>query len=165
MTYEDLKRIAQTGDVLLVDGNGIVRIFTAESQSHVALLVRLEELTVFEFVETCGFREVPLSQWLEERKDENIVLGIAPSMDREAVKQFALSFRNKKKLGLMYGWVSLIKVWLAQVFNRLIPVRMLVCSTFVQAAWKAGGYHLERTADPGDIARHCRSLHRIGAYK
>ena len=43
-----------------------------------------------------------------------------------------------------------------------LPVWFRVCSTFVQECWEAAGsQEFERTADPGDIAAACGSLHRV----
>jgi len=65
----------------------------------------------------------------------------------------ALRYRDRG-----YGYLSLLKVWLAQVTRLNAPVRTLVCSTFVQRCWQAAGYRFRRTADPGDYLELCAAV-------
>jgi len=166
MTYAEMREIAETGDVLLVRGNMLVRIFSAESYSHVALLVWLDDgsggLWVFEFVEGKGFQAMPASQWFAGRSRQRIYYGTAPEVVRfngSVAKNLALSYRVKRPVRRVYGYLSLLVVWASQVTGLRLPVWLRVCSTFVQECWEATGYTgLKRTADPGDIAEVCQSL-------
>ncbi|WP_027714913.1 hypothetical protein [Desulfuromonas sp. TF] len=174
MTYESMRMTARTGDVLLVRGNRFVRIFSAESVSHVAVLVwmpgpkgefRGGGLWVFEFVEGEGYQSMPASQWFERRKGQMIFHGVAPDVvraAREGVYKAATRYRTEKGIRRWYGWLSLVTVWASQIIRRPIPVWAKVCSTFAQEVWEAAGFReFERTADPGDFMELCQSITRI----
>ena len=166
MTYQELRQVAMTGDVLLVRGNLLVRMLTAESYSHVALLLWEEQggLWVYEFVEGKGYQSMPASQWFAARRGQEIYHGEAPETVHAMPWQVVTAARayRDRRFAKRYGWLSLAKVWISQLIGCRVPVRMRVCSTFVQECWEAAGYDgLKRTADPGDIAMECDTLHRI----
>lgn len=163
MTYEQMRPQAQTGDVLLVKGNRLVRFLTSESYSHTALLVVAEDggLWVYEFVEGVGYQAMPASQWFADRTGVQVWFGKAPAkvtLAPEKVAAVALGYRDKSGLRKKYGWLSLLKVWAAQITGWRIKTYQKVCSTFVQQCWEATGYRLKQTADPGDIAESCQAL-------
>ena len=168
MTYQELRQLAMTGDVLLVRGSMWVRLLTAESYSHAALLVwdEADGLWVYEFLEGQGYQSMPASQWFEERagRGQELYYGEAPEIVRAQpwrVTQAARSYRDRG-LRRRYGWLSLLTVWWSQIRGKRLPVWFRVCSTFVQECWEAAGFQeFERTADPGDIAMVCDTLHRI----
>ena len=168
MTYQELRQVAMTGDVLLVRGSMWVRLLTAESYSHAALLVwdEADGLWVYEFLEGQGYQSMPASQWFEERagRGQELYYGEAPEIVRAQpwrVTQAARSYRDRG-LRRRYGWLSLLTVWWSQIRGKRLPVWFRVCSTFVQECWEAAGFQeFERTADPGDIAMVCDTLHRI----
>ena len=168
MDYQGLRDVAKTGDVLLVRKSTLVRIFTAESFSHVAVLIwGLDDggLWVYEFVERIGYRSVPASSWIEQYANCDVWLGMAPeivSINEDKVRNAAHSYRDKRKIYQRYGWLSLVKVWLSQVLNLRIRVFQRVCSTFVQELWEEAGYTgFRQTEDPGNIANACRHLIKI----
>lgn len=169
MTYAFMRKQVKTGDVLIVRGTGIisrlVRTFTGESYSHVALLVwEKDGLHVFEFVEGVGFQSMPTSEWLRRRRKQKLYLGVAPKVLGDhagKIKAAAVKYRNGSVMSRMYGYFSLVKVWLSQKIGKKIPVHQRVCSTFVQECWSAGFFSLKRTADPGDIADACSALHAL----
>lgn len=165
MTYQEMRVAAKSGDVLLVRGNRLVRIFTAESVSHVAVLVWMPKgggLWVFEFVEGEGYQSMPASQWFAARSGQKIYYGKAPALVRfEADKIYKATtrYRTLKPIRRWYGWFSLITVWASQVIRRPIPVWAKVCSTFVQEVWESAGWQgFTRTADPGDFLEKCQSV-------
>lgn len=168
MNYQDLRWLAQTGDVLLVRGSMWVRLLTAESYSHVGLLIwdGDDGLWLYEFVEGEGYRSLPASQWFKERagRGQEIYYGEAPEIVRAQpwwVIQAARAYRDRG-LRRRYGWLSLLTVWWSQIRGKRLPVWFRVCSTFVQECWEAARFQgFERTADPGDIAAACGSLHRV----
>lgn len=173
MTQAELEQRARTGDVLLVKKEGIIssaiRVLTGESYGHVACLIRGVHtggaVRIAEFVEGVGFQEMSLWRWLLDRQGQKVFYGVAPAVVHLAeadVWGTAAAYRDACFFTRSYGYLSLVKVWLSQLINRRIPVRQKVCSTFVQDLWRAGNYDLiPTTADPGDIAEHCRSLHRL----
>lgn len=173
MTYDEMRKIAQSGDVLLVRGNALVRVFSAESVSHIAVLVwmpamhgpRSGGLWVFEFVEGTGYQSLPASQWFAQRRGQLIFYGRAPySVTTYPDRVFSMATRYRYLDGerRRYGWLSLATVWMSQILDRRLPVWAKVCSTFAQEVWEFAGYHgLRRTADPGDFVEHCQSLTRI----
>lgn len=171
MTYLEMRHVARTGDTLLVRGNRLVRIFSAESYSHVAVLVwmpgadgasRGGGLWVFEFVEGEGYQSMPASQWFSLRKGQMIFHGAAPSLirhEREAVFAAATRYRTANPIRRWYGWLSLLTVWASQIVRRRLPVWAKVCSTFAQEVWEAAGWKgFTRTADPGDFVEACQSI-------
>lgn len=170
MDYQGLKGIASTGDVLLVRKSTWVRLLTAESFSHVAILVwegNHGGLWVYEFVEGTGYRSTPASAWIDQYAGCDLWLGMAPEivrMNGETVRTAAHSYRDKRKIFQRYGWLSLIKVWLSQWLKIRIRVFQRVCSTFVQELWEAAGYTgFSQTEDPGNIANACCHLIKINA--
>ena len=144
----------------------LIRMLTAESYTHVALLAWEDcgGLWVYEFVEGTGYQAMPASQWFERYKGREVFHGTAHEIVHahpHQVIQAAKAYRDKG-FSQRYGWLSLLKVWASQILNKRIPVRMKVCSTFIQEVWAAAGYDcMPRTADPGDIAMECGRLTRI----
>lgn len=169
MTYAELRIRAVTGDVLAVKGTGIagsiIRAFTGESYSHVALLVQeTAGLFAYEFVEGTGYQILPASEWVRRRKKQNLRFCRAPQAvvaDPDAVAAAARLYRNSSVISRWYGWLSLAKVLVSQITGLKIPVRQKVCSTFVQECWAATGYTLPTTADPGEIVNACDPVHTI----
>lgn len=169
MTYEQIKKRALTGDVLAVKGNGfaskIIRTFTGESYSHVALLVKENHgLMAYEFVEGVGFQILPASEWVRRRKNQNLRYCVAPSEVSSLavlVESAAKSYRNSSVASRLYGWFSLVKVFISQKIGLKIKVRKKVCSTFVQECWATARFELSKTADPGEIVNACDPIHKI----
>jgi len=71
--YDAIRALVRTGDLALCSGTAMfsraIRWATASPWSHVAMIVRLEEVgrvVVFEAVEKIGVRMVPLSRFLSE---------------------------------------------------------------------------------------------------
>lgn len=167
MTYADLRHLAQTGDVLLVRGNTLVRVLSASSFSHVAVLVWMPDggLWVFEFVEGVGYQAMPASQWFAARKGQAVYHCQAPLIVRRnaaEVRKHVLTYRDGRRIKRRYGWLSLVTVWLSQVTGRRIPVWAKVCSTFAQEVWERAGYTgFTRTADPDDFVEHCLHIAQV----
>lgn len=170
MTYKELKTLVKTGDVLAVRGSMFVRTFTAESYSHVAVLVWMPDggLWVFEFKERCGFRSMPASEWFQEFKGKDVYWVTAPEIVHkhpDRVLEKVLKYRNPDAK-VQYGWLSFISIWFSQLFNCKIPVVFRVCSTFVQKVWEYAYYEgFCRTADPGDIVQEGSMLIKLGFVK
>lgn len=165
MRYSDIRGIAKTGDVLLVEGRGfvsqLIRAVTGQSMSHVAVLVWFgETLWVAEMKEFFGYRLRPASLWIEDALvGGNVYFGEAPQAVRLAtdhqnkiVLDALFSYRNTR-----YSYAALVTVWWAQIRRKKLAAG-LVCSTFVQRVWEATGYEFRQTADPGDYVRLCESV-------
>lgn len=167
MGYLQCRTHIKTGDALITRKGRVIRFLTGESYNHVALFAWLapDSLWVYEFTQKYGYRALPASAWLDERRGEMVYWGAAPpSVTDNAAKivETVLSYRDKDRHDRWYGWLSLPVVWFSQVINRRLPVHLKVCSTFVQEVWESAGYTgFRRTADPGDIAAHCLSLTRL----
>ena len=152
--YDWLRDEAHNGDVLLVESRGVIgtaiRMLTGQQFSHVAMLLWLEDATlwVVEMKEGIGYRITPASQRVPEMcKGARIYFGRAPlkvTANPDLVRSTALQYRGSR-----YSYWTLVTTWLAQVFRRQLP-NGLVCSTFVQRVWEACGIRFRQTADPGD---------------
>lgn len=169
MTYDEIKLVCNTGDVLAVKGKGIagriIRTLTGESYSHVAMLVwETHGLMAYEFVEGTGFQILPASEWVRRRRNQNLCYCVAPKLvtsRNHLVGPAARSYRNSSVASRWYGWASLVKVFFSQKLGIKIHVHQKVCSTFVQECWAAAKYELKTTADPGEIVNACDPIHKI----
>jgi len=138
VNYKDLRRKAKDGDLLLVEGRGIVsriiRALTGQNFSHVAILVWIDGGLV-------------------------VVEGLAPTEiegHREQARIAAVRLRGEK-----YGYLSLFGVWLSQFTGWNKKSGGLVCSTAVRRVWNACGYRFDQTPDPGDFVRLCVYVSKI----
>ncbi len=166
MKYSDVRGKARTGDVLLVQSTGVIgrliRALTGESFSHVAMLLWIEDsLFVSEFVEFRGYQLLPASLWVGDRlqQGDKVSYGIAPEtvrLNSESIQSKALVFRKGR-----YGYLSLIKIWLSQLFRVKIKTRRFVCSSYVGRMWSYAGFDTARTPDPGDFLEYCQSTSPI----
>ena len=168
--YEILRKQVKNGDILLVRGNKFVRVLTAGSYSHVAVLVWMPGdggLWVYEFVEGKGFNPQPASQWFAQRQGQLLYYGIAPETVRsnpEAVYQAAVRYRHGKPVKRWYGWLSFPAIWVSKLINCRLPVWLKVCSTYAQEVWEAAGYKgFDTTADPETFVEHVQQLTRVEA--
>jgi len=162
MQYAEMRQVAHTGDVLLVEGQGwvsrLIRMLTGQNISHVAVLVWFgNTLWVAEMKEFFGYRLRPASLWVEDTLPGAVVYyGEAPVIVQTAgddMDSFSVitSYRNRR-----YSYRSLFLVWWAQVRRKKIESG-LVCSTFVQKVWESCGKKFNQTADPGDYMRLCQT--------
>lgn len=166
MTYEEMRKVARSGDVLLCEKRGfisaMIRILTAQQISHVALLVWMDgTLWVAEMKEFKGYSLMPASLWVQDRLSEKtrLYFGTAPLVvydNEKYLMQEVLHYRNDS-----YGYLSLFRVWLGQLIPGRRRNRKLVCSTFVARVWEACSVVFERTPAPGEYLRMCRSVSRV----
>jgi hypothetical protein len=162
MELANIQTDSQTGDLLLVEGNGLfailIRVLTGQQISHVAVLTRSPQqgLRVWDMTFKYGCCDWSLKDWLEiYGKTGYVYLGQAPAGVRRCpgeVLQAVTALRGSK-----YRWIDLPKVWLAQILRKRVPARGF-CSALIQKAWEASGFLFSQTADPGDFVRLCRSL-------
>lgn len=160
---------AQTGDVLLFRGAGFsstaIRVLTGESFGHVALLVNVAgQLLLAEFTGE-GYSLAPVLELLKKHEGARVYLGIAPDMihaKRYEVESVALEIMKHPERQ-HYGFLNLPRVWLDQLTGSDDGEEKgdLVCSTFVELAWRAAGFHFPNTPDPGDYLDYCRSLYPL----
>lgn len=159
MTYNELRDSIKTGDVLLLEGrhffSRIVRVFTGQQASHVALFVWLDDgLWIAEMLTSSGYTLTPASDRIPQISDQ-MYLGVAPAVVRDgasAAKSVVMKYRER---GKRYGFYSLLKVWWAQLWQSRPDTEQRVCSTFVQEVWEACGFKFNQLADPGDFFRLC----------
>lgn len=165
ITYDEARRVAQTGDVLLVEGRGwigtAIRVLTGQQYSHVALCVWLDGgLWVAEMLEGVGFRLTPASQWTRKTSDK-MSLGVAQDAVHADSQLIANAIMQARANPPDYSYWSLVTVWLSQILRRPLPAGR-VCSTLVQRVWELSGLEFDETADPGNIARACYQIFPIG---
>lgn len=170
MNYEDLRKNAGTGDILLQAGTGLasrmIRVFTGSQYSHVALLVWIDNgLFVSEVKPGTGYTLTPASQRIEEMCNSGIVrYGKAPlDLNMRLAREAIMKFRDgaeDRDLDPSYSYLSGFIIWISQLINRPLPHKF-VCSTYVQHIWAAGGIEFNRTADPEDFARYIENLWRV----
>lgn len=165
MRYTEMRSIAKTGDLLLVEGKSwfsrLIRAVTGQQFSHVAMLIWLGEkergLYVAEMKEGDGFKITPASQWTQS--SGHLYFGMSPEYfnnRQDDIAEAILSLR-----GQPYGYASLFSVWLSQFTEKNNDNRRYVCSTAVQFAWEAAGYTFHQTPDPGDYARLCDYISKL----
>lgn len=156
MNYLEMKQVARTGDLVLCKDRTLIgiliRIFTAESFNHVAVLVWLDKgLWIAEMTSHAGFNLVPASEWFEARRNSELLYCQAPGSvhkEEEIILKKIFMARSRK---YRYSFLTLVRVWFSQIFNRHIN-GLLVCSTFAQDLWESTGFsRFKRLADPGDL--------------
>lgn len=159
-TYEAIRALVLDGDAFLVKRrgfvSGLIRALTGESYSHVALAVWMDDaLMIAEMREFRGFQITLASRWITEQ-DGQVVWGQAPVRGSQCIRRdVALT----KRLKPSYGYFGLVRIWWSQIRNKRGKGHARQCSTWVQAIWEGQGYdRFTRSADPGDIAEHCRYL-------
>lgn len=162
MIYADIRDRLQSGDTFACKRRGristFIRIFTAESANHIAVILRDPEggVWVTEMREGQGYMITPASQWMHQTfaRGTKITYCQAPEeTSREAMRRQILKTRA---IDPPYGYWTGVKVWWSQVRNRMTTAGDYpVCSTYAQQVHKAGGYSgYTRLADPGDIIEH-----------
>lgn len=166
MTYQELREIVKTGDVVGADSGTffakIVKKFTKEDFSHVAMFVwHGTGLWVYEFVEGTGYQCMPASQWFQLRDGQVLKVGKAPAevyaKGDKFIQKTVSKFRAEKSKH--YGILSLVSVFFAQLIKKKIPTHFKVCSTFIQFVWEECGFtEFKMTADPGNIMRWAESF-------
>lgn len=165
MNKEEVKYKAQTGDALITVSSIWVRIFTAESFSHAAIiLVEDDEVYVVEVHECTGYTTKTLfDHWIT--RYEQVYLGIPEEVitsQRDKVKEEIYKYLNKPKEKLRYGYLTLPLVWLNQLFpKKKFKHKLNVCSTLVGEIWRAVGWEKEGLSDPGDIFKACEVVYKI----
>lgn len=167
MLYSGIREIAKTGDLLLVNGDTfvskLIRYFTEESFSHVAMLFWLDKnLFVAEMIEGVGFRISPASQWVNLVGGE-IYYGESPSevnCDELIIDKKILSYRADLKKQ-EYGYLSLILIYISQYTGLKVNSAKKVCSTFVQDIWESCGVKFDRMSDPGDFEDFCTKIIKL----
>ncbi|MEZ5571192.1 MAG: hypothetical protein R3E64_04135 [Halioglobus sp.] len=160
MNYADFRHLAETGDLLLLEGRGLfstpIRMITGQQASHVAILLWIADGLWVAEMRGQGYTLMRASQRVSEMGEHGQVYwGKAPYRLRwqvNEVRDAALSYR-----GYRYSWWTLITVWLSQVTRRRMPSN-LVCSTLVQRVWSAAGFQFTQTPDPGDFFKLCAAV-------
>jgi len=173
MLYSELRDKAETGDVLMIEGKGlisiIIRMFTAEKISHVGVLCWLDDRKTCLFVvemrelKSPPWRNTRASDWIKDVIEDggNVYFGKAPESvtDLKAVYQYLFDRRKLK-----YDYIGLLKIWWSQLrrkgFRKAIEERTSeVCSTFAAGAWAAGGWiKPDKDFDPGDFFEHAETV-------
>jgi hypothetical protein len=168
MNYNELIDEASTGDIFLVKDDNflarLVRFFTGESISHVAIILKSSEaLLVCEYLASGGYKISPILTWINYNYPlcESIFFGKFPQSNYNPesalkMKNLAYTFSGEK-----YSFLTFIKIWVAQVFRLKVDTEF-VCSSFIQKIWEeGGGVKFDITPDPGDFFSKCEYVKKI----
>jgi len=170
MRYAELRRKAGIGDVLLVSGDDamsrLLRAATASQYSHIAVLVWLEGgLWVSEVKPKTGYTLTHASKRIPQMLAQGTVRwGAAPIVvARRLMLRAVTRYRDgagDDALDPGYSYWSGLTVWLSQLTGYALPHRM-ICSTYAQEVWEAGGLTFDGPADPEDFEHRIEKLVRI----
>lgn len=168
--YDELRSQVQTGDLLFAQGHYWISkaIMSASdsSVSHVGFIYWLEgRLTLVESVEGAGVRLIPLSKYLRNYgntgKPYNGRLFLArldPGL--ETAQTNTIIGKTADLLTNPFSVYQFLKIWLRWYFRlgKDFKDRELVCSEFINAAFKKAGIDFDGTAPdeyvfPETIAR------------
>lgn len=161
-SYLELRDNIESGDTISCKRRAwfsvLIRVFTAESDNHTAVLLRDPQggVWVTEMREgKQGFQIKPAFQWIfqEELRGTEMTLCKAPlNTDATLMRQKILKTREQNP---DYGYITLMLVELSQMLNVRFQGLLPVCSTYAQAVHEAGGYTgYKKLCDPGDIRQH-----------
>lgn len=161
-TPESMLTICQTGDVLMLEGRGLVSrlimVATGQQVSHVALIVRFEDrVYVRECKKLKQYTSSSLEKWLGENKDKTIYFGMAAFSPEERYAIQKASVRMATTESRLPRFVLLA----AYMMRLKIKAVQLVCSRYVQACWETGGFVFDGIAMPGDFLRNCIAASRV----
>ena len=165
MNIQELKETAQTGDIIAAVSSLVVRAFTWESFSHIAVILKENnEIFIIETHENSNSTtKILFDDWIKNYDD--IHLGIAPKLvadNRDLVTVYIYDYLNRKPKYLKYGYWSLPLVVLNQIWpGRKFKTKLNVCSTLAQEFWNCTGWKLGKLMDPGDAALSCPVLYKI----
>jgi hypothetical protein len=156
----------RTGDAIITVSSLWVRILTAESFSHVGIiLVENDKVYVVETHESIdNTRKILLDTWLENYEIVYVGRPIPEiRQHRRKIQDKIYEYLKKPVTEKKYGYLTLPLVWFNQIFTKhKMPHHLNVCSTFVQEMWNSTGWKFGRLMDPGDVAiEGCDLLRRI----
>ena len=160
INYAQLRANARTGDLLALKGRGIasylVRIFTATSWSHVAVLLWVDEgLWVCEMAWS-GYRMRPASQWVPEQSADVWWCRAPEFIKEECATEVLLAHRGRP-----YSYWSLITTWISNLLNRRLPSGD-ICSELAQNLVEScGGKRQKSLWTPDDAVTFWGSATRI----
>lgn len=162
MTYNDLRPLLHTGDLLLVQGAWWIRVATGESVSHVGLVLRRGSgVWVADYTWRSGYRVVPASQWLAERAHRRLWWGRAPLPVRAAPQQVLWQADRWRADPPPYAWWELPAIWWHQLLGRPYRARGPQCHSYVYTIWRAAGYAEPPPRDPGDYLSRCDEIRPV----
>jgi len=164
LLYSDIRDHAETGDMLVVQGNGfvskLIRVFTGQSFSHVAVLTQIDTektcLMIVEMREFRGWNCDRASGWFSDRIDEksNVFFVKRPKEATDTDAMFDYLWSRRK---LKYDYFGLLKVWWSAIrkkgFRKGMNERSSeVCSTFAIGCSIIGGWEKpDMDFNPGQI--------------
>jgi hypothetical protein len=154
-TYSQIRESVKTGGFW----GWVVRWFTAESYSHIALVHWEDDgLWVSEMRGRPGHQAMPASTWV--KLNGPFTWGMSPVIVRgdERIVKFVSKYRFEDP---GYSYWALPLVWIAQWTGAPMGKVGNICSTYVQKAWEVCGYGFTKTPDPGDFRYHCSQLHYV----
>lgn len=165
MRIDHVLRVAETGDLLVTVSSKWVRILTAESFSHAAVILKENDqiYVVQTHEEDNDTTKQLFTEWI--KKYDHVYLGFPERVvaeNRTKIRDRIYEVLNQPTEKKKYGYWTLPLVWLNQIFpNKKFQHKKNVCSTLVQYLWNATGWVIGKLADPGDLALSCLALHRI----
>ena len=166
MNLTQLIDTAKTGDILTTRSSIWVRLFTGESFSHSAIVLKeFDETYVVETHENVNDTTVTkLSEWVNEY--DEIWLGIPPTIitqNRLQVEAGIYRYLDQDKHELKYGYKTLPLVFWNQVFpSKKFNHKLNVCSTLVGELWRLTGWDNDgKLMDPGDVFVECITSYKL----
>lgn len=169
MNYEELRPQIKTGDLLLVDGTGIIsdiiEAFTEGRFSHVAVIFQMGEgLFIAEEWQGVGFQIMPLSQKLAEVAGK-AYLGVAPAIVRANPGKVLAEISEYRVTPSLqpYGYGTLGKVLAAHQFGQKFDPEEVqaVCSVFAERCYVRAGMAFSSLLDPSDFDTICVGVVQI----
>lgn len=164
MKYEDAG--IKTGDLLLVDGEGlvseIIEVVTGGHLSHVGVFFwEYGRLKIAEFWEPNGYQDNLASVRLPQIAGK-MYLGTAPDVVHdtpEDVLEEVMVYRDNKNLDA-YGFETLAKVAACDDLGvKILPTSVQpVCSVFAQRCWVKCGIKFDTLLSPSDMGCYCKTV-------
>ncbi len=164
MQYE--KAGIKTGDLLLVDGEGlvseIIEVVTGGHLSHVGVFFWEDgQLKLAEMWEPAGYQDNLASVRLPQIVGK-MYLGTAPDLvydDLENVLAVVTEYRTDKSLDA-YGFSTLAEVAACDDLRAKISPYSVqaVCSVFAQRVWMKCGVKFDTLLSPSDMGCHCKTV-------
>ena len=148
------------GDVLMLKRSRLVRLFLLDTVSHCALVLEKRYGKVVCEYTFNGYKETPLTTWLENNARYQTWVGKAPKSIKNRslailIAARGLGHRNYSK------WTGLM-VWLRHVLGLQEHEYGMVCSTYVQKVWEEAGWAGSAgPMDPADFLEFSQCIFHV----
>lgn len=159
--YSVVRNEIQSGDTVACKRRAwfsiLIRIFTAESTNHTAVLLRDPEggVWVTEMREGEGYQCVPASQWFAEQLSKKVSVTYCKAPQGTNPLKARAKILKTRAEDPRYGYFTLLLVHWSQILGIKFQGKYPVCSTYAQDVHEAADYEgYKKLCDPGDIEEH-----------